>query len=214
MGSLWITCVVFVVSLSGCQIVMRRLGPRRKFWQWIDYVWLSALAIGMIPATGKARQMIAAARIESTEIYYRATVRRAYSLAAYNRDYYANRNSSGIRNEKERLKVQAAFAAAAQWFADATERLSKFPASTDWRELEARLADLEQIDHVNVRDEARRFANNLLWIQEAEEEYESLTTAASRNLLEFAVVALSPLLVAFALAIRITKVTATRKGFA
>ncbi len=202
---LW-ALIAFFIFLIVLHIVFLKLWKlTRTDWKYVDYVWLSFAALGLVAGTAEVRRFAAANRLPSERVFvldtyesYRNEVRFMTGLAVcrqFVRSEYSPKNLARIQDEYN----QACFFARnlyTQLPADPPPDL----ASTQLRDRPA----LNDEVLVSLFANLDRSADNYVRAKRA---FESLVASTDRTPGEKQLATLFPFLLAIALALRISKVT-------
>jgi len=212
MSNLWTTLIAFLVALGIAHIIMLFFKNKPRFWVAVDYVWLSVAALGLIWATADARILLASNYISYDRGMFNSGMECARHYAKYSQDYYVNYNFSLWPNTPEMNKKKAQYRSAADWFTKAGTILKEDAEKSDsWNDF------LENHGEIGA-DEDRSIALEkdlvLGAIRDTLRARESLRNRLQEMRLttgEQVLKVFSPFILIIALAIRITKVTASLK---
>jgi hypothetical protein len=183
---------------------------RRTGWKIVDYIWLTMAVLGLVAGVSEVRRMFAAAQIESQRSLMLSRyedLRRAVQFLSgdaicrqFVKSEYSPPNLESIQQEYNQVCDYAR-----QLYAKMTPKPPE---------------DLESIGITDRPSVAQRLLSDILnrlddhaaWFLSAKSAYRHTVKAAERSALERTLMAMSPLLLAVALALRITKVTGELKS--
>lgn len=204
----WIFCV-FIVSWAIFHVLLVRLFPLSSIrWKQVDYVWLAMALLGIIGSVSGNRAVIA------ENLQSMATARSTFALrevmnsAEFGTSIAICRQfvTSEFSPPPDVMeKTQRQFNAQCDWFKKVSEVLRAYEKDS-----------AKQIDIVRLVGEPptggeawaySRFAQSVALYNDSLEDLDSLNKAKSNSGIESVFRFLGPLLIALALALRITKVS-------
>lgn len=217
-SNIGIVLVVFVVLLISCDLLLVRMFPlSKKVWKRIDYIWLSFAALGLISASAQVRIFVASVELNNCNM----RIMSAYDSLHSSITSYAKKPSYLCRTfvrtefsppEPEFSNTQNEFNQACAWFQSIAVDLPPHPS--------IKQDNIHKIQLPNTpfmfRDSSllqviSELHNQYNRYNEAVMDLEEIKSAQKRSELENILVFLGPWLLAFALALRITKVTGELK---
>jgi hypothetical protein len=214
MGSLFVTFIVFFIALLLIHLWMFRIGKRPRLWKKIDYIWLSAVVLSIIGATGEVRKFIADNTSSMFEERFQNTLEFARYYVNSTHEYYLRLTSQKWEPNKENNVAEMAFREAEQQLTHTASKLTENPESRPWKELLNRQQILGSTQNHIVMQDEQIIRKNLRMLDEAYEQLLINRQERGRSEWEKFLLVLLPWVLAVALALRITKVTAELKGFA
>jgi hypothetical protein len=211
-AEIWPLLLFFFVLLIVFDLVLVRwLKLGRIAWKRVDYVWLGFSAIGLVGAASQARQFVASNLVR----VYDERSMAAYSIARFVLDDDAKDNGyvcrTFVRSQyspppEEMGRAQRENDAACHWFKSVAALLPK-----DSRNLgllsDQLLPAQPQVDRRDLKETFDEFRKTVGEYNEAVRMRSDNENAAARSDLENTLIIIFPLLLAIALALRITKVT-------
>lgn len=209
MGSLSITLVVFVLASSVMHILVWRKVGRKKFWLIIDYIWLGVAAMALIGATADVRKTFSRNKLSLAEIYLSATKDRALDCARSEATYFVGVDFSQWKYNLDRIPQ---YQQAAEWYTTAANALEQGETSDAWRDFMHERFNEDLGDDPVIVQSKRSMAMFIRHMDDAKADVEQLHTDTGSTEFEDIRLALYPWLLAVALAIRISKVSAGLRG--
>jgi hypothetical protein len=207
-SAVFIIFIIAIVCLHAVLVFWLKLGKRA--WKAIDYVWLGFAALGLIGAAGQARQELAQNRISFSE----SRADGMYSLAKSLADSYSKDPGAVCRKfirgqysppEAELDRTQHEYDLACEWFKSVAMKL---PLSYDRREITNEALPPDPVVTAgDLKDILAGFHKQVDYYNVSAKQHAELLRAATHSDMEITLTMLSPLLLALALALRITKVT-------
>jgi hypothetical protein len=206
----WLILGVFVCALVGFHWVFLKLYPMPSiFWKRVDYFWLSMAILGLLSAVGGSREIIAKTLLEyaNARAYssFSNLKRRAEfgSSSVYCREFIRGPGSPPVEEFNRR---QSESIATCEWFKAVVFKLDALDPKQ--RTPLDQVKDFGQFPLAEDKWPYDSFAEGLRSYHESLSEVSNLTEASASSGFEQVIKLLGPLLLAVALALRITKVSA------
>ena len=209
-----ITAATFAIFLVVCHIFMWCVGRRPRLWTQVDYVWLGAAALGLISASGAARQTAAKSQETWDRIRFESDLEHARWWTRTSLQYFETSSvlTSEPKDEKEKT-VAKELRAAAQFYRVAVDALQRDAGGEPWAALlNDGFISAAAVEPV-VEQDLRHLRRILRTVDESHKAVVSTRGAMQSSETETAYVLLWPWLLSGALALRITKVSAELKGY-
>jgi hypothetical protein len=198
--------VVFVALLVVFDLILVRwLKLGAPAWKRADYVWLCSAAVGLIGTSMDARRVLAEAAIDNR----RVDRERTYAEVLYNVNFMTGPAVCRTFTKPEYspsnfAEIQAEYDAVCKFARESVDLLRPRPPET--------LADFHMASRPSTTDDVlldtfKDLDRALIAYRTADSEYHRTVVMATRGGSDLALTVISPILVAFALALRITKVT-------
>jgi hypothetical protein len=207
---LWVVLTIFAGALVVFHLVLvywLKLG--RIAWKWVDFCWLAFAVLGLIGAAEQARQAVAVSLVEIAEARTTVTYSPVRSLAdIYSREGPVCRTF--VRSEyspppDEFNRAQREYNIACEWFRKVALAL---PQQAEMHEITDEILLPEpNITEDDLKSILREFRQQIAYHNERARQLSEVRSAAARSDTQQALIMISPLLLAIALALRITKVT-------
>lgn len=203
MGNLAITLCLFLLALVvfHCFLLLK---PRpRYFWVAVDYVWFAAVGLGLIGSTTNVRYLLASNDYDIQK--HRADV--LYAKALDN----AKDNAllfGEIQKDKQNEADVPKYEAAGEWYRKLNVALTAGAKSDEWRDFQANQTRIDRTDPAPI---VAAKAETLLTLQELvaeDNKLQQMEEAVNPGRLEKSVSIFIPWILALALALRMTRVTA------
>ena len=208
----WIVVIIFLITLVIFHIVLvvwLKMGETA--WKVVDYIWLGFAALGLIGAASQARQIVATASAAIME----ARVNVAYTPLRSLVEMYANQGvvcRIFVRSQfspppEEFDRTQREFDSVCQWFKKVAVT---FPQRIETTTEEIRLSSFPaepSVTQGGLKDILGGFHRQLDFYNAAAKQNMEVQLATKRSEAEEELILWSPLLLSFALALRITKVS-------
>lgn len=206
----WIL-LVFVASLIVFDLVLVRWKPlSKKAWKRVDYVWLAVGALGLVSAVQGPRELIignflpsAENRLDSALLTLQSSVRFGHS-ELYCRKFGPIENTAR-RAELER--IQSEYKATCEWFIEISSLFPKKVADLNGPISLDSLPKPPETNEEMLRTTIEQVAKEISRLNDEISILNRLKDESKRTLPEDIMKAFGPLLLALALALRITKVT-------
>lgn len=205
--------LLFTIVLVGHMLVWRRVGGP-AFWGLVEYAWLAVASLSLLTALSEYRRTIAQDELPMA----RSSLRYSWESAIRSAD--AGMRMSTQRSYKDLdfsdnwkpNELRAAIVERQRWFEEVRQALEAGLDSRAWRryleeDVQSRSPNLGKIDL-----ERRRLLMSLRFVARKEPEIIRLAISSDRTRLEKVSLATIPWLLAFALALRITRVAASLRG--
>lgn len=193
-------------------VVWLRLGKRA--WKIVDYIWLGFAALGILGAAGQARQLVANNMTSTSKQRAQISYMELVSVVGrYSNDGAVCRTF--VRGQyspppAEFERIQKDYDSVCHWFRDIQRKLPTAADNFD--------AELPKVDPRSLTPEPsvpeRELSDIFLGFRklldiynEDAQGYAEVVGATKRSWIEDLLIVISPLLLSFALALRITKVT-------
>ena len=210
--SLRVVLLVFIGALAIFHVVLVFMAKLDKnAWKWVDYFWLSFALIGLVGQVAESRRITATGFRSMSE----AKLESNFRILRDRIDFYANSEAfcrqpvrtSSSPPEEEFNRIKLEFDRACEW--------AKKYASTMPKTVQPPFAELLWIEFPYAQNEASSATKDSMdSIRQSVEEYNllvrehtGLLQSQEKSEFERTLAMLSPLLLAVALALRITKVT-------
>lgn len=206
-STLWILGV-FLLTLAGFHLVFVRWWPLDKVgWKKVDYLWLSLVVLGLIGGVGSARQEIARGIAASAESRLESAEDLVEDRLSFGQSSVICRTF--IRSESspppEVLdQMQREFDQECAWFRAASDRL---PTTPFVKRQFLRIEDFGNPPSGGDRSAITNLEYSIRQYNEAVAKVEKISNAAGPSDIEAFIQILGPVLLAIALALRLTKVT-------
>jgi hypothetical protein len=201
----------FIVLLFVFDIVLVRcLKLKKTTWKRVDYIWLGFAALGLVGAAAQARQVVATNMSPRAEAHKRAwfgdVTRKLdlYSTSSIVCRRFIRAPLSPPPDEFER--AQKEYDTACEWF-----RSVKATAPTEVPNTEISVPATPMTSDEILNKNYADYRATVAEFNDALREEKKLRDATTPSEIEGGLAFLGPLLLAFALALRITKVTADIK---
>lgn len=208
--SIRVVFAIFLVALVLCHMLFLFVFPlQKRGWKLVDYAWLSVTAVGLIGAVAQGRQLIATnymrgieqARVDWYDPLY------GFVLPA-NREQVACMQfvPSDLMPPEQLKAIQAQQDQYCAWYKQIEQRLTDFGMNVGVVERDKFPAFPAALSP-SFAQERRDFESSLSMHNDFMSKRAALEAARERSEDEEMVAVLSPILLAVALALRITKVT-------
>jgi len=207
MGSFLITVAVFfgAIALFHLLFIWRRRS--KLFWAYSDYFWLIVVSLSLIGATAEVRKAMVEWPLKIEEDRLVDDFVFAQEYAAGGQSYYCDMADDTDWPDEE---LHQQFLYGCDWFQGMVESLQSDVNSKDWEEFLERNEDVQ--DHPpQVIGYTTRAIRVLRRVQELRDSVQDKRKAAQTTDFELLIFAIWPWLLAFSLALRVTKVTAQVK---
>jgi hypothetical protein len=208
----WAVFVIFLALLLAMHLLLIygcKLG--KIGWKRVDYIWLGFAVLGLIGAAEQSRQTSAINLLNTATQRVQSRFERAeYWVKINNGSSYLCRKFE--RSEfplplEEFDRTQREFDSACEWFKHIGDQFPKAapspPTVINYDDLPAE----PRVQDKSLNQQMRVFKNAVLEYNQGVEEYRTLLDETKRSEAEGALIIIFPPLLAFALALRITKVT-------
>lgn len=208
---------VFFGSLILLHLLLVRWMPRSaRQWKQIDYVWLAIAAIGLFGALETPRAMASRGRESLAQSRLDFSVERLYDSAQFGTSIAICRrfSPSSLVAEADRLSLQAEFDGACSWFKFALEQVASRRhelASAD-EPVKLDLPQRPETDEEGLTFAYANFDQTLQDVHQYKTAVSEMRQAQQETGFETTLKIFGPFLVAFALALRITKVSGELHG--
>lgn len=213
--NVWIVLSIFAAEVIFFHLVLvfwLKLGKRA--WKIVDYVWLGFAALGIFGAAGQARQLVANNMTSTLNQQAQISYMQLVSLVAR----YSNEGAvcrTFVRSQyspppTEFERIQKDYDSVCHWLWDIQR---KIPSAADnfYNGIERvdprNLATEPTVPEKDLNEVLQAFHKQLHIYNEDAKGYADVVGATKHSPLENLLILTSPLLLTFALAIRITKVT-------
>jgi hypothetical protein len=206
----WIVLFIFCAALAGFHLALVYWGHLDKlWWKRVDYIWLGLTALGLIGVTAQARQLVAGNLLPYTD----DRVNFAYKVVQLEVHDYGTEDGrlvcrTFIRSAfspppDEFQRTQDEFNRACEWFKQVAAIIQSPSGEIDTNSfpLKPTVSESALIDAFSQFDRAINNVNSEIRGRAL------LRSSATRSGSEDFLTIFSPLLLALALALRITKVT-------
>lgn len=212
-GRLLPVFATFAVLLIFCHVILVKwLRLSKVAWKYVDYVWLSFAALGLVSAAGEVRKTGAATALGAFEGRASSNFQFAKSLVesyarkpgALCRTFTHSESSPPLDQFNRTVKE---YELACEWITAAATNLSSMAASPLTRINQANLPPKPAVTDEDIGQIFLSLDSQFQWYNESIDDLEILRARAKRTPGELYLVFCSPFLLAFALALRITKVT-------
>jgi hypothetical protein len=205
-GSPWVTFVVLVGSLGLFHLVLLRRPRPRAFWLAVDYAWFASIALGLIGTTVSARRLL----VDGDTDRQSQQVEYLWRLAGDEAHDQANFCYVQAERLRDRGRPGADHLdAAGNWFNDLSRVLATGARAPDWRRFVTATPPADEsalpADVVRARQDIQVHLRRL---DNEERALAELERVASTGDAERAVMLVLPWVVAVAVALRVTRVTA------
>jgi len=213
MGSFWITYAVFLVTVILCHLLMFSFRRNPSFWKQVDYFWLGVGVLGLVGLTGESRKLIANNMTEVSESRFYSMLEHAQQWTSWAHDYYdrlASDNSEPTEENRNRILEYKLFS---EKLKEVSRKLHAELLSNEWLELFTINQNPIQSQCSEIVNQEKRLQRIIADVDNAYKDLADNQKARKTSGVEEILIVLSPSLIAIALGIRITKVTAELKGF-
>lgn len=204
-SQLWILGFFFLCLLIFHVALIKIWRLDKIDWKKVDYIWLGVAALGLLSATGEVRRLVATGMSFREEAYMHAAYGRVLDQAAFMSTAPGAICRIFVRSEfsPENLdKVQEEFDRICNYGKALAKALPPEPS-----EDQLRLPSRPRVKDAMLLEVLGRLDYALEDYTEAKRRLKLVEAAKDQTGAELSLVALSPLLLSIALAIRITKVT-------
>jgi hypothetical protein len=201
----------FIVCLIACHVILLRFFPLGSIaWKRVDYIWLSMALLGLLSGVGTARKIFA-------ETYVQAEKRRIesfYEAADLFADHATSKNAICLERAPAQFgdsaseERQREYLAQCEWFKKALASLKGVPAFV---ELDPRVV-FDPYPTGGDQEAYREFFDFFSSYNSQVKALSPLLEESKPTVFENIVRFLGPLAIAFALALRMTKVSAEITG--
>lgn len=209
---LFIAFLFFLVFLDLTLVRWKKFRLGKKGWKKVDYFWLAIGALGLIAASADARMLIAKNMVEqkAEAAIHRYKMLRTHlqfgtSIAIcrkFNRTKFSPQNLDEIQKE---------FDAACDWFKLTVNKMPSGPGGA-LKRLEANeVLPIPKVTDPMLEEIFKEYQSLLAAYNRTADEVHQLEAQSSHSGYEDLLRVLAPILLAFALALRITKVTGELK---
>jgi hypothetical protein len=208
-SNFWVLLGVFVFFLVVLDLILVRwLKLGKAAWKRVDYIWLAVAALGLLSTSSEARRLLATNLLENQKVFTAASYSHFRYLAEFGTGPVICRQFTQTQYSPENLdEMQREYDLACEYYKSLVAALpTTVPEKFDRVEMPSNLKRLSFTDKILVED-FRRLDRAFGDYAQAQKELEELVASQSRSNLEMSAAILGPLLLAFALALRITKVT-------
>jgi hypothetical protein len=212
--NVWIILSIFAAEVLFFHLVLvfwLKLGKRA--WKIVDYVWLSLAALGILGAAGQARQLFATNTVASSSQRTQISYMQLLSFV----DQFSQEGAvcrTFVRSQfspppAEFLRAQKDYDSVCHWFWDVQRKLPRLSdVYPDLKEVDLKnLPSEPTVSETDLRETLRGFHNQVDLYNNDAKEYGSVVGATKQSSVEGLLVFTSPLLLSFAIALRISKVT-------
>lgn len=214
MSNLWTTLIAFLVALSIAHVIMLFFKNKPRFWVAVDYVWLGVASLGLIWATADARILLASYYLSYDRGRFNSETELARHYAKYSQDYFVNYNFSLWPNTPEMNKRKRQYRPAADWFTEAVTILKKDADKSDsWNDFIENHGEIGADEDTIIASDKNRILGAIRDTLRARESLRNRLKEMRLTTGEEVLKVFSPFILIIALAIRITKVTASLKGY-
>jgi len=205
-----VVIIVFAITLVFFHVILvywLKLG--KTAWKAVDYVWIGFAGLGLLGAAAQARQLVAQSRLALSESRVTVMYPPVRSLAdMYSREGPVCRTfvrSPYSPSQADFENFQREYNAVCAWFKKVAAIL---PEKDDRHEITADVLPPEpRITGGDLKSILSEFRQQIGYYNKRAKQHADLLRAATRSETETTVTLISPLLLAVALALRITKVT-------
>jgi len=213
MGNLLYVIGAFAFLLIVFHIIMKVSGKQTLFWKKVDYFWLGIAGLTLISATAEVRKMIARNEASNLEIKFHSDLDFLKNQAKFYEDYCQiwHKNNWSI-SDSERIYA-AQFDSVKIWFDTVIKRLNVPEESLGWLALDTSSSVFSMTDEIMIKDIRKRFIRMINDVQTSYIEYQETLNKTKSSDFEVVLVAFLPYIFAFALALRITRVSADIFGY-
>lgn len=205
-GSLKITLAVFFTALFVAHVAFVMWKRSRKFWLIIDYAWLSVAGLALISATAQVRQL----RATWEQNMLQEDIPGRKEMAFNNAMIYERLYREGFPYDTwQNRELVSKFRAAAKWFQAEAEAI-KSDAYEDFLKAHGQIPTDDPPDLAAIKRQTIGYVQQVINLRKRET---AAKVAAERSDSEQALFMLTPWIVAIALALRISKITAEWRGY-
>ena len=213
--TVWVV-IVFIVSLIVFDVVLVRwLKLQNRAWKHVDYVWLAVGALGLIGAVEGPRRSIAVTLANLAESRLTGSISTLNATAQFGVSPATCRTfvrSDASPPEPEFSRTQREYDQVCAWFKQVQPRMpSRVTAVTGAVTISA-LALSPDVTNAGLIWQLERFRSDLLAVNQQIATLATLREAQKRGFFEDLMHYLGPMLLAVAIALRITKVTGEIKN--
>lgn len=214
MGSLTITTVIVIACLAAAHGLMWVVGPSKRFWTKIDYLWLGAAALGLITATGAVRATLAGNDEPSARIRFGAELDHAKWWARTSLSYFETSVflTTAPANDRD-AATATAVREAADFYRTVVADLDRESATQPWLRISSSSFVMNRATDPMVEQDLVHLRRTLATLQEAYEALDATRNAMQPTTLETVYIMLWPWLLSVALALRVAKVSAELLGY-
>jgi hypothetical protein len=174
----------------------------KRFWQLVDYVWLAVASLGLLAGVDTILSAYKSRLISSAEMYVEKSRSDAELSAAIAAAHFR------ARAEIERVQT---LREASSWFKTAGESLTDVDKNSDWERYLPNGIGIVKLPEDAKQDQSA-FVKGIQELKTDVDVLHKIRGDAGPSSTEMITYILSPILLILALAIRITKVTATVRG--
>jgi hypothetical protein len=212
--SVWVVLSIFaaeVVLFHLLLVFWLKIGKRA--WKIVDYIWLSLAALGIFGAAGQARQLVAtntgASSSQRTQIFYMQLLSFVDQYSHEGPVCRAFVRSQFSPPPAQFQRAQKDYDSVCHWFWDVQRKLPRLAdLYPDFKEVDPKnLPSEPDVPETELREILRGFHNQVGLYNADAKECGSIVRATKQSSAEQLLVFTSPLLLSFAIALRITKVT-------
>jgi hypothetical protein len=212
--NIWVVLSIFAAEVLLFHLVLVFwLKLNKRAWKIVDYIWLSLAALGILGAAGQARQLFATNTVASSSQRTQISYMQLLSFV----DQFSQEGAvcrTFVRSQfspppAEFLKAQKDYDLVCHWFRDVQTKLHRLAdLYPDLNEVDLKnLPSEPAVSETDLREILRGFHNQVDLYNGDAKEYGSIVRATRQSLAEQLLIFVSPLLLSFAIALRITKVT-------
>ncbi len=208
-SNFWALLGIFVFFLFTLDIILVRwLKLGKTAWKRVDYIWLAVAGLGLLSTSSEARRLLATNLIENQKVFTAALYSHFQQQVQFGTGPVICRQFVRTQYSPENLdEAQREYDVACEYF---KSLVTVLPATVseefDRVEIPSSLKRPSVTDRILIED-FKRLDQAFGDYDQAQQVLEELVASQSRSNLEMTVAILGPLLLAFALALRITKVT-------
>jgi hypothetical protein len=213
------TSVWVVLSIIAAEVVLFHLllvfwlKIGKRAWKIVDYIWLRLAALRIFGAAGQARQLVATKTVASSSQRTQIPYMQLLSFV----DQYSQEGPvcrTSVRSQfsppsAQFQRAQRDYDSVCRWFWDVQRKLPRLAdLYPDLKEVDPKnLASEPDVPETELRETLRGFHNQVSLYNTDAKEYGGIVRATKQSSADQLLVFLSPLLLSFAIALRITKVT-------
>jgi hypothetical protein len=202
MGSLLVTFAVLAAALLVFHGWLLRRPRPRWFWLSVDYVWFFAIAFGLVGSTATVRNLITAEQyheqLQHLDYLHRLAQDRAAETAF----------ELSLMARLEAAEEAPHYREAAEWFRRLRQLLHAGYDPEQWENFRRADGAAKADDPLAVKDRKAEALEALAELQAEEDKLAHMTSSREPSAFENGVTLVVPWIVAFALALRVTRVTA------
>lgn len=212
----WLVGVFFGALILLHLLLVRWVPLSVRRWKQVDYVWLAIAAIGLFGALETPRAIASRGRESLAQFRLDFAVQQLYDSAQFGTSIATCRtfSPSSLMAEADRHSLQAEFDGVCNWFKLALEQVAnrRHELTSANEPVELDLPKRPETDEEQLVFEFASFDRALQDVHQYKTVVKEMRQAQQETDFETTLKILGPFFVAFALALRITKVTGELRG--